>query len=65
MTIYTLRSFASSGRIVSVQRLSAEDDEEAAWRSPSAKKHPRQTAIEGGLAQGRMSKQKEGRTAAP
>ena len=29
MTIYTLRSFASSGRIVAVQRLSAEDDEEA------------------------------------
>ena len=29
MAIYTLRSFASSGRIVSVQRLSAEDDEEA------------------------------------
>jgi hypothetical protein len=29
MTIYTLRSFASSGRIVAVQRLSAEDDKEA------------------------------------
>ena len=29
MTIYTLRSFASSGRIIAVQRLSAEDDEEA------------------------------------
>jgi hypothetical protein len=29
MTIYTLRSFASSGRIVAVQRLSAETDEEA------------------------------------
>jgi len=29
MAIYTLRSFASSGRIVAVQRLSAEDDEEA------------------------------------
>ena len=29
MAIYTLRSFASSGRIVAVQRLSAEDDKEA------------------------------------
>ena len=29
MTIYTLRSFASSGRIVTVQRLSAEHDKEA------------------------------------
>ena len=29
MTIYTLRSFASSGQILAVQRLSAEDDEEA------------------------------------
>lgn len=29
MIIYTLRSFASSGRIVAVQRLSAENDEEA------------------------------------
>ena len=29
MTIYTLRSFASSGRIVAVQRFSAEDDKEA------------------------------------
>ena len=27
--IYTLRSFASSGRIVAVQRLSAKDDKEA------------------------------------
>jgi len=29
MAIYTLRSFASSGRIVAVQRFSAEDDKEA------------------------------------
>ena len=29
MTIYTLRSFAMTGRIVAVQRLSAETDEEA------------------------------------
>jgi hypothetical protein len=29
MAIYTLRSFASSGRIVAVQRLSAETDKEA------------------------------------
>jgi hypothetical protein len=29
MTMYTLRSFASSGRIVAVQRLSAETDREA------------------------------------
>ena len=29
MTIYTLRSSASSGRIVAVQRFSAEDDKEA------------------------------------
>ena len=29
MAIYTLRSFASSGRLVAVQRLSAEDDKEA------------------------------------
>ena len=29
MTIYMLRSFASSGRIVAVQRLSAETDQEA------------------------------------
>jgi len=29
MTIYTLRSFASTGRIVAVQRLSAETDKEA------------------------------------
>ena len=29
VTIYALRSFASSGRIVAAQRLSAEDDEEA------------------------------------
>ena len=29
MTIYTLRSFASSGRIIAVQRLSAENDKEA------------------------------------
>jgi hypothetical protein len=29
MTMYTLRSFASSGRIVAVQRFSAETDEEA------------------------------------
>jgi hypothetical protein len=29
MTMYTLRSFASSGRILAVNRLSAETDEEA------------------------------------
>jgi hypothetical protein len=29
MMMYTLRSFASSGRIVAVQRLSADTDEEA------------------------------------
>ena len=29
MAIYTLRSFASSDRIVAVQRFSAEDDKEA------------------------------------
>jgi hypothetical protein len=29
MAVYTRRSFASNGRIVAVQRLSAEDDEEA------------------------------------
>jgi hypothetical protein len=29
MAIYTLRSFASSGRIVAVQRFSAETDKEA------------------------------------
>ena len=29
MTMYTLRSFDSSGRIVAVQQLSAGDDEEA------------------------------------
>jgi hypothetical protein len=29
MAIYTLRSFASSGRIVAVRRLSAETDKEA------------------------------------
>jgi hypothetical protein len=29
MTIYTRRSFASSGRTLAVQRLSAETDEEA------------------------------------
>ena len=29
MTIYTLRSFASSGRIVAVQRFSAETDKKA------------------------------------
>ena len=30
MTIYTLRSFTSNGRIIAVQRFSAEDDKEAA-----------------------------------
>ena len=29
MTIYTLRSFAASGRVVAVQRFSAETDKEA------------------------------------
>lgn len=29
MTMYTLRSFAITGRIVAIQRLSAETDEEA------------------------------------